>query len=1169
MKMQFMVLLVIFLETAEIKLVKTTCPASVPTIRYVSSCPSNEEAWKIAESKKNCKSLADIQKCVADPSKFKYHCLVNSYLNATLEVCAPIRFASGYCADFNTLQIKVTENYNIDCTQLNPACPQRYVSTDIYKYPSCYKLNENHDTTANSTQSAEYSTVTDFSTTTFVHNTKETRSFYIAVVVLGVLLFIAFFIGVSLAVYKFRKKFIFHRMSKNPLDDTDAMVKFFNDDAEEAKPETYLTDILEDNIEEKGFEQGEDDVGNKYYTLVPKDKSDITDEEEGKNVPIAENATELLVSSNEESTKKFLENAVSADKFYEETKVYKKVENVFTTNNVVILTGPPGFGKTQTAIHLMMPLRKDWVIRKVENYFELNYIERAKNTVIFIDNIFYGKSNEFTKWMKPLAKLNTIIRGMERKNTKSEENKGGEKMEEIKRECEIKDEIKEDGTKDQNKCRRIKVIITARSDKVEEACELMKKRAIFREDCIVNLSQYELENEEKKRILTKQFTFANEKKKIEIPDFKDLFWDWEKVLKSKAHIGFPLCAHLFAFEEAFRKKGEDFFSTPTQIVLRQIEDVVQNDKTNRVKTLLLFLLLIEIHNRNKDQKLKSSQDIIKNEKDCADFLKKTCRLGEHFHPLNFKKLPNIAADLTWSLLRKTGENSFQFIHQSVFDAVETYIFRSFPNKSIALLPLDVIEEQTNDKEGITWMKDEHFRYLAKRFIAEIKCGKSSHICKCDILKRSEFIQFFCEEVSILDERGLIDLLTAKSVASPQLPIIFWLGRSESTQLFQNLISIMEQKTHEKIDSVDHIYYFLFGECTKGESPESIFTDDKCRDIKKSVLTFKDKTRNTILHILIQSKMVEDDLATKILKQLTHEEKDNVDINAKNRDRKTPLMLAVTWPLSRKHVIEELVKHDCDVKSTDRKENSVFHYCVDADTDDLTCANVINTLLSTKEKLLVDLSTDNTDGLTPLNLACRNTRNSRILSICSLLHCGDSSKQEDNTQNEKTHFPSKNEKKRVGKVNYSYEQVNKIDSEGRNPIFNAVSCFTVEDELVEMERLLRVCILLLYGADPHVKSDDGDKSAVTFCMEKSYSDLEEIMASIKNTSKNEKKSTESLMIDAITKGLKRLSKNHAIGDHIEITMKFSNNIQISEELKNVLSKAVQYMAKAQFNQNSEK
>ncbi|XP_062601579.1 uncharacterized protein LOC134263267 [Saccostrea cucullata] len=145
MKMQFMVLLVIFLETAEIKLVKTTCPASVPTIRYVSSCPSNEEAWKIAESKKNCKSLADIQKCVADPSKFKYHCLVNSYLNATLEVCAPIRFASGYCADFNTLQIKVTENYNIDCTKLNPACPQRYVSTDIYKYPSCYKLNENHD----------------------------------------------------------------------------------------------------------------------------------------------------------------------------------------------------------------------------------------------------------------------------------------------------------------------------------------------------------------------------------------------------------------------------------------------------------------------------------------------------------------------------------------------------------------------------------------------------------------------------------------------------------------------------------------------------------------------------------------------------------------------------------------------------------------------------------------------------------------------------------------------------------------------------------------------------------------------------------------------------------------------------------------------------------------
>ncbi|XP_061195773.1 uncharacterized protein LOC133204001 [Saccostrea echinata] len=1121
--MQFIVLGFV-LVTANINLVKTTCTASVPTIRYVTSCPSDEVSWRKAELRKNCESLADIQKC-DDPSRFKYHCLVNNYLNATLEVCAPSRFV-----------------------------------TD----PACYKLKKNYDTIENSTQSAEYSTVKDFSTTTFVQNKPETRTIYVAVITLGVFLFITLFIGVSLAVYKLRKRFIFHQISKNPLDDTDAMLKLFNDDAEEAKRKIYRKEEIVD--EERELEEEEDDVENKYYQLVPKEKSDFTDEEE---VSMDKNATELLVSSNEESTKRFLENAISADSFYEETKVYKKVENVLLTNNVVILTGPPGFGKTQTAIHLMMPFREDWVIRKVENYVELNYVECAKNTIIFIDNIFYGKSNEFAKWMKPLDKLNTIIRSMDRKRAKLEDNRAGEingqttegEIKEQIKEGEIKEQNKESEIKEQNKGRRIKVIITARSDKIEEACELMKKRAIFREDCIVNLSQYELENDEKKRILMKQFTFAHREKGIEPPDLKDLFW--EGVAKSKAHIGFPLCAHLFAFEEAFRRKGEDFFSWPTQLVLTQIEDVVKNDKTNRVKTLLLFLLLLEIHNRNKDQKSKYKQDLIQNEKDCADFLKKSCRLGEHFQPLNFKKLPNVAADLTWSLLRKTGESSYQFIHQSVFDAVETYIFRSFPNKSIALLPLDVIEGQTNDKEGLTWMKDEHFRYLAKRFIAEVKCGKSSHICKCDILKRPEFIQFFCDAIFTLDDRDLVDFFTTKSVASPQLPIIFWLGRSECTQLLKTLIPIME---HKKINAVDHIYYFLFGECTKGESPESIVTDNKCKDyVKKIVLSFKDKTKNTILHILIQSKTVEDDFATKILKQLIHVEEDNIDINAKNIDRKTPLMLAVTWPLSRKHVIEELVKNDCDVKCKDRKENSVFHYCVDADTDDLTCANVINTLLSTKKKLLVDLSTDNTDGLTPLNLACKNTRNSRILSICSLLDYGDSSEPEDNTQNEKTHFSFKNGRRRVGEVQNSSEQVNKIDSEGRNPIFNVVSCLTGENELVEMERLLRVCILLLYGADPHIKSDDGDRSAITFCMEKSYCDLEAIMASMSNTCKNDKqKSTESLMINAITKGLKRLSKTHATGDHIDITMKFSNKIQISEEMKNVLSKAVHYLAKTRLN-----
>ncbi|XP_061169424.1 uncharacterized protein LOC133178732 [Saccostrea echinata] len=318
------------------------------------------------------------------------------------------------------------------------------------------------------------------------------------------------------------------------------------------------------------------------------------------------------------------------------------------------------------------------------------------------------------------------------------------------------------------------------------------------------------------------------------------------------------------------------------------------------------------------------------------------------------------------------------------------------------------------------------------------------------------------------------------------------------------------------------------------------TDGK--PIKDWVLSFKDNTENTILHIVVQSAR-EDDFATNIVNKLINDE---ADINASNRNRKTPLMLAVTWPISRQHVITELVKNNCEIESKDRNENSVFHCCVDADTDDFTCSNIIGIVLSTKKR--VDLSMGNTRGLTALNLACENTKNSRILSICKLLEYGYSAEQD-------------------GKKYREMALVDKLDNEGKNPIFNAISCLTGEDELMEMERLLRVCILLLYGADPYLKSDDADRSAFDFCKEKCYGDLEAIMTSIPNFSKNDTdKLTESRMLEAINRGIKRLSKTHTTGDQLEITMNFPK--KISDEMKKGLASAVQYLAKKPFISSSE-
>ncbi|XP_052691865.1 uncharacterized protein LOC128169854 [Crassostrea angulata] len=96
----------------------------------------------------NCGSIQ--QECSKalglDPKRylFQYHCLMNSWMNATVEVCALNRSILGYCAEFNTDGALIQENYNADCRKYDPPCPKIYNSAEAYKYQSCYESVHNH-----------------------------------------------------------------------------------------------------------------------------------------------------------------------------------------------------------------------------------------------------------------------------------------------------------------------------------------------------------------------------------------------------------------------------------------------------------------------------------------------------------------------------------------------------------------------------------------------------------------------------------------------------------------------------------------------------------------------------------------------------------------------------------------------------------------------------------------------------------------------------------------------------------------------------------------------------------------------------------------------------------------------------------------------------------------
>lgn len=54
-------------------------------MEIVDDCPDTEVKWKEAATRKNCAAYAN--QC-DEPKRLEYHCVINTYVNQTLDVCA-------------------------------------------------------------------------------------------------------------------------------------------------------------------------------------------------------------------------------------------------------------------------------------------------------------------------------------------------------------------------------------------------------------------------------------------------------------------------------------------------------------------------------------------------------------------------------------------------------------------------------------------------------------------------------------------------------------------------------------------------------------------------------------------------------------------------------------------------------------------------------------------------------------------------------------------------------------------------------------------------------------------------------------------------------------------------------------------------------------------------
>lgn len=128
--------------TAEV-LALTSCKESAKTVRYTERCPVDLKSWEKAAKNMRCEDVK--QNCSQiyiskGQHRFQYHCVINAWMNATFEVCAPNRTIFGHCTEYNVMGLTIQENYKADCTKHEPPCPSIYNSAEAYKYQTCYDL---------------------------------------------------------------------------------------------------------------------------------------------------------------------------------------------------------------------------------------------------------------------------------------------------------------------------------------------------------------------------------------------------------------------------------------------------------------------------------------------------------------------------------------------------------------------------------------------------------------------------------------------------------------------------------------------------------------------------------------------------------------------------------------------------------------------------------------------------------------------------------------------------------------------------------------------------------------------------------------------------------------------------------------------------------------------
>lgn len=217
-----------------------------------------------------------------------------------------------------------------------------------------------------------------------------------------------------------------------------------------------------------------------------------------------------------DETNAFLEAYNEVNEHFVETDLTKKCKTQLKQTGLVVIIGKQGCGKTLTAVNIMKnDGYKEWVKRKFTSWGDLLAFDLNDKTLVYIVNIFDGYlyRHQLKKWWDTLCYFYfTFI-------------------------------------KDNNS---IRLLITAKDNVIKNACAHIKANVpVLKKYFFVEERSFPLSIKEMFKIVTMQAKLAEEIKKIPRLIFT------EKIVTTKraGDIGFPLRAHLYAFEDRRNEKG--------------------------------------------------------------------------------------------------------------------------------------------------------------------------------------------------------------------------------------------------------------------------------------------------------------------------------------------------------------------------------------------------------------------------------------------------------------------------------------------------------------------------------------------------------------------------------------------------------------------------------------